>query len=103
MPASTVRTTKLFNGQATIDTLIQKCIERNDDLGQAVHDRLLAANGDLVAKEALYHRKCSCIFHKPAAGVYSDSLFVTALLQTFEVLGQNRTKVWNTIRDYGCI
>lgn len=63
------------------------------------HDRLLAADGDLVAAEARYHRKCNCLFHKPAVSIddYSDSVVDTALLQTFEVLEQDRTKVWNTV------
>ena len=99
VPASMVTTTYMCDGQVYIDTLIKKCIERNDDLGRVVHDRLLAADGDLVAAEARYHRKCNCLFHKPAVSIddYSDSVVDTALLQTFEVLEQDRTKVWNTV------
>ena len=99
VPASMVTTTYMCDGQVDIDTLIKKCIERNDDLGRVVHDRLLAADGDLVAAEARYHRKCNCLFHKPAVSIddYSDSVVDTALLQTFEVLEQDRTKVWNTV------
>ena len=100
VPSSMVVTTDTCDGQVYIDTLIQKCIERNDDLGRAVHDRLLAAaGGDLVAAEARYHRKCSCLFHKPAVSKddYSDSMVDTALLQTLEVLEQYRTQIWNTV------
>lgn len=82
VPASMIKTTKMGDGQVYIDTLIKKCIECNDDLGRAVHDRLLAADGDLVAEEARYHRKRSCLFHKPAVSVdvNSDSVADTALL-----------------------
>ena len=62
--ASMVATTEICDGKAYIETLMKKCRNRNDDLGHAVYDRLLAADGDLVAAEARYHRKCSCLFHK---------------------------------------
>ena len=59
----------------------------------------MAADGDLVAAEAWHHRKCSCLFHKPPISKddYSDFVVDTALLQTFKVLKQDRTNVWNTV------
>ena len=56
----------------------------------------LAADGDLVAAEAQYHWKCSCLFHKHSESNddRSHSEVDTALLKTFEMLEQNRTKIW---------
>ena len=62
-------------------------------------DRFLAADGDLVAAEARYHWKCSCLFHKhyEINDDRSQSEVDTALLKTFEMLEQNRTKIWNKV------
>ena len=68
IPASMVATTEMCDRKASIETLMKKCTNRNDHLGRVVYDRLLAADGDLVAAEAWYHWKCSCLFHK-----YSES------------------------------
>ena len=49
-------------------------------------DRFLAADGDLVAAEARYHWKCSCIFHKHSESNddRSHCEVDTAMLKTFE-------------------
>ena len=94
-----VATTEMCDGKAYIETLMKKCRNRNDDLGRVVYDRLIAADGDLIAAEARYHRKFSCLFHKHSESNddRSHSEVDTALLKTFEMLEQNRTKIWNAV------
>ena len=48
-----VATTEMRDGKAYIETLIKKCRNHNDDLGRVLYDHLVAADGDLVAAEAL--------------------------------------------------
>ena len=62
-------------------------------------DRFLAADGDLVASEARYHWKCSCLFrtHSESNDDRSHSEVDTALLKTFEMLEQNSTKIWDKV------
>lgn len=91
--SSNVETTKTGDGQNYIDFLINKCKEGNDKLGRVVHDRLLAANGDLVAVKARYHHKCSCLFHKLASvEASSGSVMDEALLHTIQELDQDLPK-----------
>ena len=95
IPASMFATTEMCDRKAFIETLMKKCRNRNDDLDRVVYC-LLAVDGDVVAAEARYHRKCRCLFHKHSESNDNrwHSEVDTALLKTFEMLDQNRTKIW---------